>query len=87
MVKGPHREETKVTVASVEPATVLQVKLGEPQPLGKGVIKYALTIEIPPGTPAIDRFGGEQGELGKVILHTTHPVAKEVRLFLQFAIE
>jgi hypothetical protein len=33
------------------------------------------------------RQGGKDGEFGLVKFRTTHPVAKEVRLWLQFAIE
>jgi hypothetical protein len=88
LVRGPHRDETRISVASIEPATVVRVKLGEPETSANGaLIKYPLEIEIPPGTPAMDRFGGEQSELGKIVLSTTHPVAKEVRLFMQFAVE
>jgi hypothetical protein len=88
LVRGPHRNETKIHVASIDPANVLKAKLGEPETSANGaLIKYPLEIEIPPGTPAMDRFGGEQSELGKIVLSTTHPVAKEVRLFMQFAVE
>lgn len=88
LVKGPHRHDIKLTVASIEPEDVVQATLGEATPLRNGaVLRYPLKLTIPPGQPALSRFGGEQGELGKIVLQTTHPIAKEVRLFVQFAIE
>jgi hypothetical protein len=88
LVKGPHRNDIKLTIASIEPATVIQATLGEATPLRNGaVLRYPLKLTIPPGQSPVSRIGGEQGELGKIILHTTHPIAKEVRLYVQFAIE
>ena len=87
-VKGPYRDSTTIEIESVEPEEVLQVKLGEPVALGNGaLIRYPLEIEIPPGQAPLNRQGGEQGKLGKIVFRTTHPEAKEVRLFVQFAIE
>lgn len=88
LVKGPHSAQTQVQVASVDPAEALQVTLGEPTSLRDGAVKkYPLTITIPADAPLISRQGGEQGSYGKVVFSTTHPIAKEVRLFVQFAIE
>ena len=88
LVKGPHRDETQLQVASVDPAESLSASIGEAEKLRDGlVLKYPLEITIPPNAAPISRMGGEQGELGKIIVHTTHPIAKEVRLFVQFAVE
>lgn len=88
LVKGPHRQTTKIEIASVDPASALEATLGEATSLRDGaVLRYPLQLRIPPGTPAISRYGGQQGELGKIILQTTHPIAKEVRLYVQFAVE
>jgi hypothetical protein len=87
-VKGPHRETTEIEIDSVEPAGVLEATLGEAEKLGNGnVIRFPLDIEVPPGQSPINLQGGEQGKLGRVVFRTTHPDAKEVRLFVQFAIE
>lgn len=88
LVKGPHRNETQLEVSKVEPNEALTAKLGQATPLREGqVLRYPLELNIPPGTAPISRFGGEQGELGKITLTTTHPIAKEVRLYVQFAVE
>jgi len=88
LVKGPYRHETKISVDEVEPADGLKVNLGEPELLADGaVVKYPLTISVPPGADVINRLGGEQGKLGRVFFTTTHPVAKEVRLFVQYAVD
>jgi hypothetical protein len=88
LVKGPHREETQLQVASVDPAEALSASIGEAEKLRDGlVLKYPLEITVPPNAAPISRMGGEQGELGRITIHTTHPIAKEVRLLVQFAVE
>lgn len=86
IVKGPHRNDTKINVESVDPSDVMQVTLGEPK-VSEAFVRYPVSLMIPAGSPTINRQGGEQGQFGKVVFHTTNPVAKEVRLFVQFAIE
>ncbi len=45
-----------------------------------------LTIEIPPGMPAVNHLGTNQGKFAKVVLETTNPDAKQIRMDLQFII-
>jgi hypothetical protein len=88
MVKGPHRKDTQFQIESTEPAGTLTATLGKPSPIANGAaVSCPLEINIPPDASPISRLGGEQGELGKIKISTTHPIAKEVRLFVQFAIE
>lgn len=87
LVKGAHRAETQVSLGTVEPQNTLQVKLGEPAKLNDTVVKYPVEVVVPATAPGISRLGGEQGEFGTITFNTTDPVAKEVRLYVQFAIE
>ncbi len=87
LVRGPHRHEVEFRQESREPEW-LQVELGEPQDVNQGaIVKIPLTVVIPPGSPAANHVGSVQGKLGHLVLKTTHPTAKEVRLYVQFFVE
>jgi len=48
---------------------------------------YELKIEVPKGVPPMIHLGNKQGELGKIVVGTTHPDAKQVQVFVQFSVE
>ncbi len=86
-VKGPHRDETKLSVKSVDPADTLEVTIGEPQPLPSGrSIKYTIRFRVPPGAPRTERTGSGS-KLAKVILSSTHPTTKEIRIFVRLSVK
>jgi hypothetical protein len=72
-VKGPHREDVRPVVQEVIPEG-LQVIIGEGKPIGSGnVIRFPLTITIPPGSTPVNRIGSEQAPAGRIVLDTGHP--------------
>ena len=84
-VQGPHRRDVQLKVGSVEPEDVLKVSIGEPkEPNGGVVIIYPLTIEVPPGSRAVVRDGGQDNSYGRVMIETTHPDSKELPLKVSF---
>jgi hypothetical protein len=91
VVRGPHRRETAITIGAVDPAW-LKVSLGEPKELETrangegGVTQIPLEIAIPPGSPPVNRIGSEQDKYAEVILDTTHPDVKRIRMYLQFVV-
>jgi len=86
LVHGEHRHDVQITVGKCEPE-FLQATLGSPADVhGGAVLRIPLTLEIPPGTPDAN-YLGSPGKLGQVILETTHPDAKQVRLLVQVAVE
>ncbi len=85
LVKGPHREQVKLSVKSVDPAEALQVTLGDPKVSGKTVL-WPLNIEIPPGTTPVSRLGSELGRLARIELETQHPELKTYTVKLRFAV-
>jgi hypothetical protein len=88
LVKGKHRKTTKISVEKTEPAQALLAELGAASEIGNGnVMRYPLVIRVSPDSPAISRMGGTAEGLGNIVLRTDHPVTKEVRLHVQFAIE
>lgn len=87
-VTGPHRHETHLSVGTVEPAEYLQVDIGPPKELNNGrAIQYLVTIEIPAGLTPVNRMGGEQAEMGRIILETTHPLTKRIPIQVSFSVE
>ena len=89
LIKGPLREQVEVSVGSFVPETSFKVTLGEPKSINDGLVRMVpLHIEIPPGSPQVSLLGGsDQADFGKIILHTTHPEAKELRIWVRFAVE
>jgi hypothetical protein len=87
LVKGPYREDVRLSVKSVDPDENLQVRIGDVIRVGDGtILMYPLEIEILKGSPIINRLGTKQGKAAKVVLGTTHPTAKEVLIFPRFAL-
>ncbi len=85
-VKGPHRESTKLSVASVDPSNALQVSIGEPMKLASGrSIRYTITLTVPKGAPRTDRTG-KGTKLAKVVLKTTHPTTKEINIYVSLSV-
>ena len=88
MVKGEHREDVRLTVGESVPAKFLSATIGERRAIRDGeAYLYPVVVEISKDTPAMNRLGGVGTEVGKIMLHTTHPTAKEVTLYVRFAVE
>lgn len=87
-VTGPHRNETHLSVGTVEPAEYLKVNIGPPKELNEGrAIQYLVTIEIPAGLEPVNHMGGDQAAMGRVVLETTHPLTKQIPLQIKFSVE
>ncbi len=79
-IKGPHRRETQLSVAKVDPA-ILRVQVGEPDDSKPNVRFYPVTIAVPKDAPLDNRGGGgEDGRTGLVVLNTTHPSVPQLEL-------
>ncbi len=85
VVRGSQRNDVKFTLEKVDPAW-LKVSLGAASELNSGVMQIPLSIEIPPGSPPMNRLGSDQGKYAEVVLDTTHPLVRKIRLYLQFVI-
>lgn len=85
-IRGEHAADTEVTVAKVDPPE-LKASLGEHIEIRENLVHIPLTIEIPPGTPPMVRASEDLGGEGEVILATTHPTTKEVRLRVTFTVQ
>jgi hypothetical protein len=87
VVRGPSRKSVTFKPVEVTP-DLMKVSLGRPSEINHGaVVQTPLIIEIPPGSPAVNRLGSDQGKLGEIILETTHPRVPKVRILVRLAVE
>jgi hypothetical protein len=84
IVKGPHRDQTELKVASVQPAAELTATLGEPNRKNPQIVSYPLTFEVRPGATPVSRISA--GSRIAVRIETTHPQITELTLFARYAV-
>jgi hypothetical protein len=84
IVKGPHRDDTKVQIESYEPTVDFSAKLGEPIRDSAKTIRYPIVLEVPPGAALITRGDGNNA---KVHIKTTHPEIKELKINVRYVVK
>ena len=84
VVKGPHREETELKIASVTPAAELSAVLGEPLRNNAQLISYPVSLQVSPGAIPVSRLSS--GSRIAVRVETTHPQIKEVTFHVKYAV-
>ncbi|MFO0901569.1 MAG: DUF1573 domain-containing protein [Pirellulales bacterium] len=89
LIKGQHRDNVELSVGSIRPESAFKVTLGEPKSINEGAVRMVpLQIEVPIDSPPVSLMGGtEASDYGQIILHTTHPEAKEIKIWVRFAVE
>ncbi len=87
LVRGEHRNDVEISVGpdDIEPNDVLRVEIGKPI-VGTGSKSriFPISITIPKDSRPISRFGPD---FGKINIRTTHPVTKELPVYVQFIVE
>jgi hypothetical protein len=86
IVRGPLHNQVTFKPAKIVPES-LTVSLGQRRDINNAVTQTPLEIAIPPGSPAENHLGSEQGKLGQIILETTHPRAPKLRILVRFVVE
>ena len=84
LVKGPHRDETQLKIDSVEPATEFTATLGEPIRDSAKIVRYPLTIEVPPGATPVARMDALSARIN---VSTTHPDVKELPIKVRYVVK
>jgi hypothetical protein len=88
LIRGPHREATKFSVSSVDPANSMRVSVTEPEPFGEGAFRINVIFEVPEDAAAVSLLGGAEREnYGKLVLDTTHPDVQHVPIYIRFAVD
>ena len=78
--KGPHRDAVRPVIREVVPDS-LQVVVGEGKPVGNGnVIRFPLSITIPPGSAQANHLGSSQAPAGRIVLDTGHPYSPSLTI-------
>ncbi|NLX96829.1 MAG: DUF1573 domain-containing protein [Rhodopirellula sp.] len=86
LVRGPERKEVQVKPLSAAPEMV-HVEVGDPTEWQGGqVVQIPLTIRIPAGSRPANYLGTDKESLAQVVLETTHPKARQLRILLRFAV-
>ncbi len=87
LARGPRRDEVRLTAGSRNPEWI-QVEIGEPRPVQQGaVMRWPVTVIIPPESPESNHLGTVQGKLGSLVLDTGLADGTQVKMFLQFLLE
>jgi hypothetical protein len=81
----PGEEQAKLRVAKVSP-DVLEVELGEAEPVGASRMMTPLVVRVPAGAPIISRFGPEPSRLGEIVLESDKPGTPRIQLYVRFAV-
>ncbi|MGI9456925.1 MAG: DUF1573 domain-containing protein [Aeoliella sp.] len=84
-VKGEHAEGIEFEVASCEPDD-LDVEFGEAMNVREGVVHVPFTVRVRQGRPPVIRNGSEQGEAGRIVLKSNHPVSPEIGFAVRYTI-
>jgi len=88
VVKGPHRKDVKLEVSKVEPAASLRATIGKAIELNGGKsVMHPITITIPKDAASVSRLGLTEERRGVLVIKTTHPKVKQMKLFVNFAVE
>jgi hypothetical protein len=85
-IRGEHAAKTEVKVARIDPPE-LKATLGESAAIRDALVHIPLVVEIPPGTPPMVRAGENDGGEGEIILETTHPTTRQLRLRVMFTVK
>jgi len=84
IVKGPHRDDTKVNIESFEPTSEFSARLGEPIRDSAKTIRYPIVIEIPPGATPVARM---EGTYANIHVTTTHPDVKDLNIKVRYIVK
>jgi hypothetical protein len=92
-IRAGGADNTEVTYKLIEIyPDLLRVEVGKTLVEGGKVALTPLIIEIPKGSRPADHMGMAEEKLGRIVLETTHPTAKQstakqLRLLVRFAVE
>jgi hypothetical protein len=85
LVKGPYRDETGLRIESQEPQHEFQATLGEPIRNNPKIVRYPLSIVLPPSSSPAVRTSEET--YARIKLAITHPQVKEMTIRLRYTVK
>ena len=84
-VRGDHAQTTEFSLASVDPPE-LKVRVGESRKMGETLRHVPVEVEVPAHTRPLVRTGEPASTDALIVLDTTHPEAKEIRMRVHFSV-
>lgn len=96
MVKGQYKEQVQFSVAEMDPASALDVRISEPVDIkttnDEGIEslaarRFPLAILVKKDSPSMQRMGSKQGALGRIVFNTEHPEIEQFEIKVQFAVQ
>jgi hypothetical protein len=85
LLRGPNRNQIKLSIGDVEPARILHAEVGEP--IGRSTtVLVPLTLWIDPEAKPIDRMGRSGDDFGIVWIKTDDPEVSPMRLRVRFIV-
>jgi len=86
LVKGAHRDQVKLKIVSVDPASSLKAQLGEPVSVGGKSISWPLLVEIPSDAATANRIGSEVAPMGRIVFQTGTPDVPDFNVRVRFSV-
>ena len=83
LLRGPHRENTKLSIGEVEPSDVLVAELGEPK-VKDNLVMYGLKLGIRKDAPVMERDGNRKGGYGTVWIQSDNEAVAPLKLRVKF---
>jgi len=86
ITRGPHHKQVRFTAGRCDPE-LLEIELGETiESDSVNITRTPLTVRIPKGSPRAKYLGTKLGELGRILIQTTHPNIPELTIRVSFAV-
>jgi hypothetical protein len=87
ITRGPFRKEVRFRLGKIAP-DVLRVNCGPTRPLTGGTVYCTpLIIQVPKGSRPGSHLGNKQSRCGEITIETTHPKARQLHIYVSFAVE
>lgn len=83
LLRGPHRENTKLSIGEVEPSGVLAAELGEPK-VKDNLVMYGLKLSVRKDAPVMERDGNRKDDYGTVWIQSDNDAVAPLRLRVKF---
>lgn len=85
--RGDHRKKMNLKPVEVEPK-FLQIDVDNPVEVpNKELVRVAVTVRIPKGSPSANYLGGEGGRMGRILFETGLPRTDKLEMRVRFAVQ
>ncbi|WP_162275870.1 DUF1573 domain-containing protein [Roseimaritima ulvae] len=83
LLRGPHRDDTKLSIGEVQPAEVLAAELGDPK-VKENLVMHVLKLRVREDAPVMQRDGNQKDDYGTVWIKSDNEEVAPLRLRVKF---